>query len=464
MILDATTKKLQVVLAGAVTTNQLHVNATWADTQNGATFVPGSTSLVTNGATPVDIVAAPAASTQRQVKEVTIQNTDTVAATVTVQTVDGANTRKNIVVTIQSGETLFFAGGVWNVLGTNGALKTGNGVSSVALTVPSRQTVTGSPITTAGTLAVTDNSQSANTVFAGPASGAAAGPAFRTLAAADLNSLSFTAGSVLFGNASGGIGQDNSQLFWDDTNHYLGVGTLTPAAPIHSNASGVTPTLPFAAGVAAQWWQGGSLARQLYLQIVGGAPVYVCSRANGTWAAQTAIINGDTIGTFSITGYDGAAYAAVGNFGFLASENWAAGTNRGLRFELQLVPNGSITRAAKLTVFGDGRMSPVGAYCSVAYSRQVPLTGFAITVANTADTLILEPAGLLATGTVTMAAAPIDGQEFNFTCTQAVTALTIQANAGQTMLAPFAGVAYVANTGFGWKYLAATTAWYRIHN
>lgn len=59
-------------------------------------------------------------------------------------------------------------------------------VSSVALTVPSRQTVSGSPITGSGTLAVTDNTQSANIVFAGPASGSAAAPTFRTLAAADL--------------------------------------------------------------------------------------------------------------------------------------------------------------------------------------------------------------------------------------------------------------------------------------
>lgn len=60
------------------------------------------------------------------------------------------------------------------------------GVSSVALTVPSWQTVTGSPITGAGTLAVTDNNQSASQVFAGPASGSPAAPTFRALASADL--------------------------------------------------------------------------------------------------------------------------------------------------------------------------------------------------------------------------------------------------------------------------------------
>lgn len=61
-------------------------------------------------------------------------------------------------------------------------------VTSVALTVPSRQSVGGSPITTAGTLAITDNVQNANLVFAGPATGAAAAPTFRALVTADLPS------------------------------------------------------------------------------------------------------------------------------------------------------------------------------------------------------------------------------------------------------------------------------------
>jgi hypothetical protein len=62
----------------------------------------------------------------------------------------------------------------------------GGTVTSVGLTVPSRQSVAGSPVTTAGTLAITDNNQSANQVFAGPTSGGAAAPAFRTMVQADL--------------------------------------------------------------------------------------------------------------------------------------------------------------------------------------------------------------------------------------------------------------------------------------
>ncbi|UYQ91674.1 hypothetical protein MKQ68_16415 [Chitinophaga horti] len=37
-----------------------------------------------------------------------------------------------------------------------------------------------------------------------------------------------TQGSVLFGGASGAVGQNNAQLFWDNTNNRLGIGTATP--------------------------------------------------------------------------------------------------------------------------------------------------------------------------------------------------------------------------------------------
>lgn len=60
-------------------------------------------------------------------------------------------------------------------------------VSSVALTVPSSElSVTGSPITNSGTLAISKVSQSANTIAAGPASGGSAAWAFRTMVPADM--------------------------------------------------------------------------------------------------------------------------------------------------------------------------------------------------------------------------------------------------------------------------------------
>ena len=41
-----------------------------------------------------------------------------------------------------------------------------------------------------------------------------------------------TSGSVLFAGASGVISQDNSNLFYDATNHRLGIGTTGPSFPL----------------------------------------------------------------------------------------------------------------------------------------------------------------------------------------------------------------------------------------
>ena len=59
-------------------------------------------------------------------------------------------------------------------------------VVSVGLTAPSEFTVSGSPITGSGTLALTKATQSPNFVYAGPASGSAGAPTFRALVAADI--------------------------------------------------------------------------------------------------------------------------------------------------------------------------------------------------------------------------------------------------------------------------------------
>jgi hypothetical protein len=59
-------------------------------------------------------------------------------------------------------------------------------VTSVALSAPAEFTVSGSPVTHAGTLALAKASQAAGQVWAGPATGASAAPSFRALDARDL--------------------------------------------------------------------------------------------------------------------------------------------------------------------------------------------------------------------------------------------------------------------------------------
>lgn len=68
-------------------------------------------------------------------------------------------------------------------------------------------TISGSPVVAAGTLTYTLNTQTANKVFAGPTSGGAAQPAFRSLVAADFPSLVGLASSLTTLTQAGGASQ-----------------------------------------------------------------------------------------------------------------------------------------------------------------------------------------------------------------------------------------------------------------
>lgn len=97
-------------------------------------------------------------------------------------------------------ETTSANGGQITLTATEGFLGT---VTSVGLSMPTIFSVSGSPVTGSGTLTATLNTQTANTVFSGPASGGAATPTFRALVLADILGLN-TANNGLSDNEAGG--------------------------------------------------------------------------------------------------------------------------------------------------------------------------------------------------------------------------------------------------------------------
>lgn len=66
IILSETTDNLQVVLGGAITTNQLQCFTSWRD-RTSTTFVAGRSVINTNNTTDVTLASSPAASTQQVV-------------------------------------------------------------------------------------------------------------------------------------------------------------------------------------------------------------------------------------------------------------------------------------------------------------------------------------------------------------------------------------------------------------
>mgnify|MGYP007122131568 CR=1 FL=1 len=95
-------------------------------------------------------------------------------------------------------------------------------VTSVGLSLPGIFTVSGSPVTTTGTLTGTLATQTANTIWAGPTTGAAAAPTFRALVAADLPSGTIvgtlTANQIAYGSASNTITGSAGLTFSDASN------------------------------------------------------------------------------------------------------------------------------------------------------------------------------------------------------------------------------------------------------
>lgn len=57
---------------------------------------------------------------------------------------------------------------------------------------------------------------------------------------------SMTAGSLLFAGAGGLVSEDINNLFWDDTNKRLGIGTNAPVASLHNAGSTLFESIPIA--------------------------------------------------------------------------------------------------------------------------------------------------------------------------------------------------------------------------
>ncbi len=112
MFLDATTKTLEIVLGGAITTNQLPVVTSYSelDVASGAA-TPRPQRAVSNSTTPVTILSAPASGKQRVVDSIIIYNKDTVSADVYVQLNDNSTIAILKKKTLAAGESLVWTRG-----------------------------------------------------------------------------------------------------------------------------------------------------------------------------------------------------------------------------------------------------------------------------------------------------------------------------------------------------------------
>ena len=122
---------------------------------------------------------------------------------------------------------------------------------------------------------------------------------------------------------------------------------------------------------------------------------------------------------------------------------------------VQVIPNGNPGPANVYATAGQ-----VGAMDT--YVVDVLTTGFSLTPSASGTLLILNPAGTLGTGTITMPANPSDGGRFCVMSTQTQTALTMTANTGQTLV----GTAVTALTANAppkcWRFIGQLADWFAL--
>ena len=105
-------------------------------------------------------------------------------------------------------------------LSFTGGTLSNTGVTSVSLSLPNIFTISTSTVTTTGTLTATLSTTAANTLFAGPTTGSATTPAFRTLVAADIPSLDaskITTGTIATARLATGTATTTTFLRGDQT-------------------------------------------------------------------------------------------------------------------------------------------------------------------------------------------------------------------------------------------------------
>jgi hypothetical protein len=109
-----------------------------------------------------------------------------------------------------------------------------------------------------------------------------------------------------------------------------------------------------------------------------------------------------------------------------------------------------------------GTLTAAGAYADASTAVVVATNGGSTTLADNRQQTILTPAALIATYTVVMPAAPVNGQCVSISAGSfGITALTMTPNAGQSFATGAALTTLAASTSAGYIYLTSTATWYR---
>ena len=262
---------------------------------------------------------------------------------------------------------------------TSPLLKTGSVIS--LQTVPT--TLGGTGLTTLTAYNVLLGNGTGNVAFAAPgttgypllSAGASSNPAFGqlSLTAGVTGTLpvanggtgtatAFTVGSVVFAGASGVYTQNNANFFWDNTNKFLGIGTLAPTAhlTILSTAGGTVPSGTLPTGTDLYVVGADSGQTRITQDSFASYVAFTGRRADGTAASPSAVQSGEVISQFTGRGYGASQWAAAstGLLQIQAEENFT-NTSNPTSVSILTTPSASVT-AVEAFRFGPSGQFGIG--------------------------------------------------------------------------------------------------------
>jgi len=150
-----------------------------------------------------------------------------------------------------------------------------------------------------------------------------------------------TSGSVLFSNGST-IAQDNANLFWNDTNNRLGIGTNAPIALLETFSNTINIAGAFSC----------------YSNTATDESLFYFRRGRGTLASPLAVNNGDVLGSLrfaaQFTNIVG-SYTTSAKIEATASQNHSV-TDNGTNLSFYNIANNSNSNLERMRIFSGGNV------------------------------------------------------------------------------------------------------------